>query len=363
VGRGLKKLKLRSIFFWLHLSIGSLAGLVILVMCVSGILLAFERQVIAWDASRYRVAPSKDLPRVPVDLLLASPRQPSNITIHSDRRAPLEFGYGRERTVFINPYSGEVLGQGSKPIRRFFATVEMWHRSLGGELRTGFGRKITGAANLLFVFLISSGPYLWWPRKRTWQHFKAVLLFRRGLPARQRDWNWHHAAGIWCALPLFFISVSGVVMSYGTAPRQAAATQAPSAHPRTLESLLAKAETQFPGWRSISFRVPPPYAGFILLNMDRGNGGQPGKRAQLTLDRSTGTVLSQEASRPRTWNRFIHTGEAGGLAGQVVAAVASLGGTLLVWTGLSLALRRLFKFTGRFRLERPQLTSADPMIK
>jgi uncharacterized iron-regulated membrane protein len=356
-------LKLRSIFFWLHLSIGSLAGLVILVMCVSGILLAFERQVIAWDASRYRVAPSKDLPRLPIDRLLASPRQPSNITIHSDRRAPLEFAYGRERTVFINPYSGEVVGQGFKPIRRFFATVEKWHRALGGELRTGFGRKMTGAANLLFVFLISSGPYLWWPRKRTWQHFQAVLLFRRGLPARQRDWNWHHVAGIWCALPLFFISVSGVVMSYGTAARQAANAQAPSTHPQTFESLLAKAETQFPGWGSISFRVPPPDAGSILLNMDRGNGGQPGKRAQLTLDRSTGAVLSQEASRPRTWNRFLHTGEAGGLAGQVIAAIASLGGVLLVWTGLSLALRRLFKFTRRFRLESPQLTSADPMIK
>ena len=49
-------MKLRSFFFWCHLAIGSLAGLVILVMCVSGILLAFERQINAWDAGRYRVS-------------------------------------------------------------------------------------------------------------------------------------------------------------------------------------------------------------------------------------------------------------------------------------------------------------------
>ena len=356
-------MKLRDVFFWCHLAIGSLAGLVILVMCVSGILLAFERQINAWDAGRYRVTPSRELPRVPLDLLLLARHQPSNITVRSDAQAPLEFVYGRERMAFIDPYSGKVLGQGSKPVRAFFSNVERWHRALGGEMRTGFGRKVIGAANLLFVFLILSGPYLWWPRKQTWQHFKAVLLFRGGLSGRQRDWNWHHVAGIWCALPLFFISASGVVMSYGTAPRQATVRREAGTRPQTLESLVARAENQFPGWRSISLRLPQPDPGSILLTVDRGNGGQPGARTQVTLDRSTGVVLSQEAATPRAWNRFIHTGEAAGLPGQIVAAAASLGGVLLVWTGLSLALRRLFKSTRRFRLASPELTSADPMIK
>jgi uncharacterized iron-regulated membrane protein len=100
-----------------------------------------------------------------------------------------------------------------------------------------------------------------------------------------------------------------------------------------------------------------------VLTVDRGNGGQPGKRTQVTLDRSTGAVLSQESATPRAWNRFIHTGEAGGLPGQIIATAASVGGVLLVWTGLSLALRRLFKATRRFRLVRAEIISADPMIK
>lgn len=353
--------RLRPVFFWFHLTIGSLAGLVILVMCLTGILLAFERQINAWDASRYRVTATEHLPRISLDRLLQSRRKPSMVTVRSDAHAPLEFGYGRERTAFVDPYTGAILGQGSKSIRQFFSTVEKWHRALGGEMRAGFGRKITGAANLLFVFLILTGPYLWWPRKSTWQHFKAVLLFRPRLSGRQRDWNWHHVAGIWCALPLFFISFSGVVMSYGTAARPNAIARQVSGAPQTIESLLAKAEGQFPGWHSVSFRLPPDATLFITV--DRGNGGQPGKRTQVLLDRSTGAVISQEAATPRMWNRFIHTGEAAGLAGQIVAAIASLGGALLVWTGLSLALRRLVKFSRRFRVVERQLTTADPMIK
>ncbi len=354
--------RLRTVLFWSHLTIGSLAGLVILVMCLTGIMLAFERQINAWDASRYRVAASEHLPRIPLDRLLQSRHQPSMVTLRSDARAALEFVYGRERTAFVDPYTGAVLGQGSKPIRQFFSTVEKWHRALGGEMRAGFRRKITGAANLLFVFLILTGPYLWWPRKSTWQHFKVVLLFRRRLSGRQRDWNWHHVGGIWCALPLFLISFGGVVMSYGTAARLNAIGGKASGAPQTIESLLAKAEGQFPGWHSVSFRLPQPDA-TLLLTVDRGNGGQPGKRTQVLFDRSTGAVLFQEAATPRMWNRFIHTGEAAGLTGQIVAAIVSLGGALLVWTGLSLALRRLVKFSHRFRVVERPLTTADPMIK
>ena len=43
----------------------------------------------------------------------------------------------------------------------------------------------------------------------------------------------------------------------------------------------------------------------------------------------------------RSWVRFTHTGEAFGLGGQTVAALASAGASLLVFTGLALALRRL----------------------
>jgi uncharacterized iron-regulated membrane protein len=47
--------------------------------------------------------------------------------------------------------------------------------------------------------------------------------------------------------------------------------------------------------------------------------------------------------RARSWMRFLHTGEAGGFAGQTIAAIASAGAVVLVWTGIGLAIRRLFR--------------------
>src|SRR5436190_1171040 len=46
---GLKfdSMSLRKSIFWLHLVAGSIAGLVILVMSVTGVVLAFERQIMA----------------------------------------------------------------------------------------------------------------------------------------------------------------------------------------------------------------------------------------------------------------------------------------------------------------------------
>src|SRR6185312_12849638 len=54
----------------------------------------------------------------------------------------------------------------------------------------------------------------WLPRKWSWRNVKATLLFRGGLSGRARDFNWPNVIGIWCAVQLFLIVLSGVVMSY-----------------------------------------------------------------------------------------------------------------------------------------------------
>ncbi|HEX7955800.1 MAG TPA: PepSY-associated TM helix domain-containing protein, partial [Pyrinomonadaceae bacterium] len=98
----------------------------------------------------------------------------------------------------------------------------------------------------------------------------------------------------------------------------------------------------------ITLQLPQKPEAPVAFAIDRGNGGQPQLRSQLTLDRATGEVVRWEpyanntaGRRLRTWLRFAHTGEVYGLAGQTVAALASLGGAFLVYTGLALALRRL----------------------
>ena len=90
--------------------------------------------------------------------------------------------------------------------------------------------------------------------------------------------------------------------------------------------MIATAATQMPDWKTISVSLPASNAPRVVLTLDSGDGGQPQKRATLTLDRRTGETVrwepfsSQSSGRKaRTWLRFAHTGEVYGLVGQTLA--------------------------------------------
>src|SRR5437762_5055456 len=191
-------MNIRKIFFWLHLSAGSLAGSVILVMCATGAALGFEKQIVRWSERNERsVAEIQGAHRLPMETLLPQallrePDQVTSVTWRSEANSAVEIGFGRSRAVFLNPYNGAKLGNGAVRLRTFFDGVENVHRWLGanGSARL-MARSITAAANLLFLFLACSGLYLWWPRMWTWNAIRTGLTFRRGLAGRARDFNWH----------------------------------------------------------------------------------------------------------------------------------------------------------------------------
>jgi uncharacterized iron-regulated membrane protein len=387
--------RFRKIIFWCHLPVGVTAGIVILIMSVTGALLTYEKQIVAWaDKRNYRVTPpSGELSRLPLDVLLAKVREArpdlslSTVTLRSEVDAPLAVSFGREGTILVNQYTGEILGEGSKTARNFFRVMTDWHRWLGsdGENRA-LARSITGACNLGFLFIVMSGFYLWWPKK--WDQVKNVIWFRRGLPGKARDFNWHNVIGIWSSIPLFIVVLSATVISYvwasniayrlmGEAPpaqrgpgqqlgqvgpaggaagpqRRGEGRREASFSFEGLDPLLARAERQVPDWQIINLRLPASADGPAVFTIDRGSGGQPQKRAQLTLDRKSGEVVSWEpfssysaGRKLRTFLRFAHTGEVAGIIGQSIAGLVSLGGAVLVYTGLALSWRRFRAWVAR----------------
>jgi uncharacterized iron-regulated membrane protein len=286
---------------------------------------------------------------------------------------------GREGTLYLDPYSGAVLGEGSKGVREFFHAVTDWHRWLGtdGESRAA-GRAVTGASNLAFLFLVVSGPYLWLPRVWSATTVRAISWFQGGLSGKARDFNWHNVIGLWAAIPLFLVVISGAVISYpwasdlvytlsGEEPPARRPAGAPGGNPaggerrpptvapmEGLDPAWALAEAQVAGWQSITLRFPTSSDAPLSLAIDAGNGGRPDLRSTLVADAKTGALVRHEVyesqtpgRQRRTWLRFIHTGEAVGLAGQTVAGAASAGAAVLVWTGLALSWRRFRAYLAR----------------
>lgn len=371
--------RLRKIIFWCHLPIGVLGGVIILIMCVTGVLLTYEKQITYWaDTRRYNGAPtSTEANRLPLETLLQKAREsrntnPSSITVRANQNAPAEVSFGREGTVFLNAYSGQVLGEDSKGVRNFFRVVTDWHRWLGaqGENRQ-VARAITGACNLGFLLLVISGFYLWFPQRLSRKLFRPNLWFRKGLPSKARDFNWHNVIGFWSAVPLFIVVLSAVVISYtwagnlvyrivGETPPAPRANQ-PAGPPKEnkdanaakLDTFLASAQQQVNGWQAITIPLAQA-AGPLSVSVDSGNGGQPQKRATVVLDRQSGNVTKFETfstnSRGRQLRsilRFAHTGEVLGVVGQTIAGLVSLGGVFLVYTGLALSFRRFRAWIAR----------------
>ena len=387
-------MKLRTLIFWPHLIAGVVAGVVILIMSVTGVILTYERQLIAWSNSHLKsTPPAQGAARMPVESLLESAQQQhpglqiTGITIGSgsDATAVLAAADG---DLHLDVYSGRVLGAGTTGMRQFMSDLRVWHRYLGaaGDNRP-FAKSITGWSNFIFAFIVLSGLYLWFPRQWTWRKVRPLVLFKGGLRGKARDFNWHNVIGMWSAVPLFIVVVSAVPISFrwandavyhavgeqppaargGGAGREGGPARAgggrggaaqPTAAPLDgLNEVWARAERQVPGWRTINLRLQQSDRALLAFAIDRGDGGQPHLRSTLTLDRESGSVVSYEdfsalstGRRIRNVMRFAHTGEVLGIPGQTIAGLVSLGAVVLVWTGIALALRRLLAWRGRRRV-------------
>jgi uncharacterized iron-regulated membrane protein len=137
-------MKLRTVVFWPHLIAGVVAGAVVLLMSITGVVLTYERTLLAWaDRSLRSVPPSADAPRLALSAILDRVRRqvpnltPASLTIGVDRDAALVIA-APPRTIYVDAYSGRLLGEVDQRMRRFMTAVHAWHRWLGvsGEGRS-----------------------------------------------------------------------------------------------------------------------------------------------------------------------------------------------------------------------------------
>jgi uncharacterized iron-regulated membrane protein len=414
---------LRSVLFWTHLTAGVLASVVILAMSFTGVVLALKPQIQDWVERDVRYVTPRESPRLGAQQILAAVTaampgaSPQSLALARDPAAAASVNIGRDANVYVDPYTGVVLGSGSAPVARFFQTMTSWHRYMGasGERRP-IGRSATGVSNLAFLLLAVTGLYIWWPKQLTHQHLRPIVWFRRSLTGRPRDFNWHNTIGFWCLIPIVIMTISGAVISYtwatnlvyrvtgspvpaarggtpGGAAREIAnrasagrtsaegrgrPSESPAREgaaglrggaergnrtatrnqpevpivPADLDRIWAQAERQVPTWSLLSMRLPTREGDPVAFTITDGAHWNPFARSNLTLNGASGEVIQWQpyadgsrGQKLRGWLRFAHTGELGGLPGQIVAGIGCLGGVFLVCTGLSLAFRRLWNWS------------------
>ncbi|MFM0128474.1 PepSY-associated TM helix domain-containing protein [Paraburkholderia sediminicola] len=204
----------RTLWRW-HFYAGLFVMPFLVVLAITGTLYCFQPQIEPLLYPQRLIVEPQATPRLTEDALLAKARaaMPADaravtapITRAPDRSTEFIFRLadGEKQSVYLNPYSGEVLGTLSVE-RRFMQMDRMFHRKL---LLGKPGELLMELAACWTLVMIGTGIALWWPREKTTA--RAALVPRLSLQGRALWKNLHAVMGIWLALGALIFVLSGL---------------------------------------------------------------------------------------------------------------------------------------------------------
>ena len=273
----------------------------------------------------------------------------------------IQMGTDEGHVVWLDGAAGTVLGiRTADQVNRGPVAIA---RRLHGSLAippAGHALVLLGTCTALLLSL--SGLWLWWPDK----------LWRiRGGSWKRVAFDLHHTLGITGFALFVVMSLTGVILAQGLVGRfmrpggrgQPAVVQPAAAAGATmvpLDSVVAAARAALP--ERVVRQMDIPRNPALPISLGLKPAGSPAWRPadRVTVDRYRGTVLEthrageQKATVINSWLLAWHTGEAGGVAVEMVWAVASLALAVNALTGL------LMWWNGRKARKALRLRAAAP---
>ena len=196
---------IRRTLFQLHL-IGAFAGAIfVVILGLTGGIMAFEEEIDhATHPRLFHVSPQgaplslADLASRAAAVFPGKPVVTYGLSVSPGLAWSVNVG---GTIVYVNEYTGEVLGTRSGPT--WLGQIHQLHlRLLAGDT----GKTIVSWAGVLMVLLSLSGIYLWWPVKRV-----SIRSVARGW----RFWfDVHNAVGVYAFVFVLLLSLTGVVIGF-----------------------------------------------------------------------------------------------------------------------------------------------------
>ena len=363
----------------LHQILSIVVGILISIICFSGAMLIFENELTEWQNPHlYNVTPLESGARPLTSLLpeiLATQPQGAEITYVDIKDNPsksytidIDLGDDESKTVFVNQYTGKILGEAPDDIA-FFTVMYRLHRFLLQSRPQGdgifWGKRIVGISTIIFVFIIITGIVVWVPRRgRSWgNRFK--ISVRRGW---HRLWyDLHVAGGIYVALLLLVMALTGLTWAfpwyrtafYGIfAPErnELSTTENNSLDIAANEPTDTTTLTQFAVWQRV-YDAVKQRSNYVEVSINpdevRARISDCGNRRAsdyYEFDTATGAITSVELyenasnnSKLRGWVYSLHTGSWGGFWVRLIYFIAAMFGATLPLTGYYLWIRRTLR--------------------
>lgn len=207
----LKKL-IGSIHRWLGLA----SGLIVIILAVTGCVLAFEREIRNLTEPWLHVQEQHKSFQPPSVLKAAAERHlegkaVNSVEYHPAGEAAIAMYYDAEnfKQVYIDPYSAEVV-KVKNMNRDFFRVVLEGHYYLW--LPHAIGQKVVATATLVFLIMMITGIILWWPRNRAAR--KQRFSIKWSYSWKRVNYDLHSVLGFYMSWILIFITITGLVWGF-----------------------------------------------------------------------------------------------------------------------------------------------------
>ncbi len=124
-------------------------------------------------------------------------------------------GAEKQRAVFVNPYSGQVLG--NEAVWFGYLPLSTWLDGFHRHLQLGEPGRIYSELAASWLWLVAlGGLYLWFAKSRKERRrgrAGRLVGVDRTVTGRARTLNWHGATGVWILVMLVFLSATGITWS------------------------------------------------------------------------------------------------------------------------------------------------------
>ena len=366
----------KKFIFQLHKILGLSTGLVVFIVAITGCCWAFRDEIESLYDDYKKVTPQNEPILTPTKAKEFAKVIFPNNTVHgtlfkkADDAIEVIF-YDAEpefyQSVFLNPYSGEVI-QVDNHLSGFFAFILKGHMRLW--LPKAIGEQVVGVSILIFILIIISGFIIWLPKKR--KNLKQRLKFdwQKTTRWKRKNFDLHTVVGFYiCSLALI-LAFTGSMMSYNwlkfvvyksTGGEKEARFIIPENQSEIgerdskvpMDYLITKLSKENPNAESFELHYPKTADESIYVEVSNSKGLYYDSDFRF-FDQNTLEEIetpgiygkyqnAKVADKIQRMNYDIHIGAIGGITGKVIAFLVSLLTASLPVTGFLLWYGRHYK--------------------
>ena len=216
-----KKKNTRKTILKIHRILGLVTGLVVFVVSITGCLWVFKEEIESFYDDYKYVTPQEQafLPASTIKNLAEQviPNRTIHGVIYGQPNEAIEVVFYEAEpevfyhSVYLNPYNGAFIKQIDNDAG-FFGFVLKGHLRLW--LPDAIGSRVVSYSILLFLFILISGLFLWWPRNnKNWKQ-RLKLDWNAKTRWKRKNFDLHTVVGFYVSAFGLIFAFTGCVMAF-----------------------------------------------------------------------------------------------------------------------------------------------------